>query len=144
MYLLSDALKFAFPFLLFMLKLDFFLLSLFCNSVLVTPETQRNVTSTKLLKRRKKEESMIRHKEKKQKYKPKCIGKKMHVEEALTHVEPSLNQVPPVEDQFQREKSNVQMGKKKSLLKRSWDSQETEGEMKSQKPRRLWVTHSLN
>eukprot|EP01018_Ginkgo_biloba_P024451 Gb_34908 [translate_table: standard] len=60
-------------------------------------------------------ESMIRHKEKKEKYKLECIGKKMHVEEASTHVEPSSNQVPPVEDRLQREKSNMQMGKKKSV-----------------------------
>eukprot|EP01018_Ginkgo_biloba_P016421 Gb_29503 [translate_table: standard] len=86
----------------------------------------------KLLKRRKKEESMIRHKWKKQKCKLECIGKKMHVEEASTRVEPSSDQVPLVEDRLQREKSNVQMGKKKRLLKRSWDSQETKGKMKSQ------------
>eukprot|EP01018_Ginkgo_biloba_P008046 Gb_28221 [translate_table: standard] len=61
---------------------------------------------------------MIRHKEKNQKCKPECIGKKMHVEEASTCVEPSSNQVPLVEGQLQREKSNVQMGKKKRLLKR--------------------------
>eukprot|EP01018_Ginkgo_biloba_P003804 Gb_04012 [translate_table: standard] len=90
-----------------------------------------NVTSTELLKQRKKEESKIQHKEKKLKCKLECIGKKIHVEEALTHVEPSLNQVLPIEDQLQREMSNVQMGKKKRLLKRVGDSQETKGEMKS-------------
>eukprot|EP01018_Ginkgo_biloba_P025780 Gb_03391 [translate_table: standard] len=73
----------------------------------------------KFLKQRK-EESIFRQKEKKQKCKLECIGKKIHVEEALTCVEPSSNQVPLVENQLQREKSNVQMGKKKRLLKRSW------------------------
>eukprot|EP01018_Ginkgo_biloba_P037251 Gb_19186 [translate_table: standard] len=100
------------------------------------------VTSTRLLKRRKKEERVIRHKDKKQKCNLECIKKKMHVEEASTCVEPGSNQVSPIEARLQREKSNVQMGKKKRLLKRSLDSQETKGEMKSQNPRRPWVTHS--
>eukprot|EP01018_Ginkgo_biloba_P026054 Gb_09339 [translate_table: standard] len=68
---------------------------------------------------KKKEESRIQHKERKQKCKPKCLRNKIHVEEALTRVEPSLKQVPPIEDQLQREKSYVQMAKKKRLLK-SW------------------------
>eukprot|EP01018_Ginkgo_biloba_P024146 Gb_15672 [translate_table: standard] len=41
----------------------------------------------------------------------------MHVEEASTCVEPSSNQVPPVEDQLQRKKSNVQTGDKLCHMK---------------------------
>eukprot|EP01018_Ginkgo_biloba_P020549 Gb_02891 [translate_table: standard] len=81
-------------------------------------EAWRNVTSTKLLKQRKKEESRIPLKEKRQKCKPECIEMKVHVEEASTHGKPSPNQVPLVENQLQRENSYVQMGKKMRLLKR--------------------------
>eukprot|EP01018_Ginkgo_biloba_P011777 Gb_39282 [translate_table: standard] len=76
---------------------------------------------------------MIRHKEKKQKCKLECIRKKIHVEEASTLVDASSNQVPPLEDQLQREKSNVQMGKKKRLLKRSWGLPRGKG--RNEKPR---------
>eukprot|EP01018_Ginkgo_biloba_P002443 Gb_38370 [translate_table: standard] len=58
---------------------------------------------------------MLWHKEKKQKCKPECIKKKLQVEGHTLVVEHGLNDVPPVEDQLQREKSNVQVGIKKRL-----------------------------
>eukprot|EP01018_Ginkgo_biloba_P038129 Gb_13197 [translate_table: standard] len=90
----------------------------------------KNFCSSWLPRVQKKEKSMIQHKEKKQKCKPESIRKKIHVEEGSTLVD----QVPPVEDELQSKKSSVQVGKKKRLLKSSWNSQETKGEVKSQKP----------
>eukprot|EP01018_Ginkgo_biloba_P007857 Gb_33260 [translate_table: standard] len=61
-------------------------------------------------------------------------GKTVVVEPSNHRVElVNSNQVPPVEDQLQRKKSNVQMVKKRRFLKRSWGLPRDKG--RNEKPR---------